>query len=177
MTIFPDPVSDVIAWEANPFSTKTLRRLMQIVLQPAEPGAVIEKARGMRCHLRAEFSRKSLLTAQCSMQSIRSFFKSPILWSERAKARCGLLFLESFRLMFKPCARLIVGMSWNQIWTFGRLHPMTGRQRYAFRPGRMRRKATAQFACSTRIVSGVKWSGYRTIGMKRRFLWLPVSKS
>ena len=36
MTIFPDPVSDVIAWEANPFSTKTLRRLMQIVRQRVE---------------------------------------------------------------------------------------------------------------------------------------------
>jgi hypothetical protein len=27
----------VIAWEANPFTTKTFRRLVQSVLQPAEP--------------------------------------------------------------------------------------------------------------------------------------------
>ena len=31
----------MIAWEANPFSTKTFRRLVQTVLQPAEPAVTI----------------------------------------------------------------------------------------------------------------------------------------
>jgi hypothetical protein len=53
----------VIAWEANPFSTKTFRRLVQIVLQPAEPAVTATKRRWYQFSLLGLLAMIAVLSA------------------------------------------------------------------------------------------------------------------